>query len=580
MVIAIASHECEEIGDIYLGDTLSTDTSFQDNNDTTEDFVVASDKTIKIASYFLNITSVILPAIPTDPDSSDITITDYTVAGRILTFADSSLIGQSLIITYRKGYVSITKYLGTLTQTADPDLMANAKDTSGNNAWTEDHTLTGRAYIVARLEYNTTVFPQGIPNIKAVVKGVNSIYDPRTSTTGYSENAALCMRDYLAKSYGLRCQPEDINDPSFISGANICDESVPVIVGTGAGYVTDASFYDVGRTILHLASGTGTILAGDVVTVTVVAGTYTVAGVSTEFSASSYSYTVEVALDSGNLLTLAGNGLIAAIPPIATTVNVSPTNFEPRYTCNGSFTLDGKPVDIIKKMLTACAGRLVWSQGQYSLWTAAYNYPVVTLTESDLRDDISIAPAPSRRQRFNTVRGTFVFPAQYWQQIDFPYQQDAATYANDNNEELCQNLELPYTISSATAQRLANIFLQQNLFGCVVTFPAKLTAFRLQPGDVVRLSIAQLKWVNKEFRVQDWQLSDSGGVDLTLREESASIYGWITSQQTIPRYPPAAYISAPNQSLPVYADNASALAAGMSVGQQYRTSDGIVHVVY
>ncbi|MEN6375557.1 MAG: hypothetical protein ABFD75_12385 [Smithella sp.] len=458
LVIALTCHECEEISDVYLGDTLSTDAKYS-------------------------------------------------------------------------GLFSVTKYLGTSTQTANAELIANAKDRAGNSAWTSNHRLRGRSYIICKFTYDATAYASGIPNVKAVIKGVNDIYDPRTTTNGWSDNPALCVRDYLVKSYGLGCDSSsDIDEASFIAAANICDETVSVRVGTGSGYTTDGSYYEVGRTGLYLISGVGTVLAGDTVTITITGGTYDVAGVSTTFPVSANSYIVETALTSGYLV-LSGSGLIAAVPPVACAISVTSSNTEKRYTLNGSFTLDTKPVDIMKKMLTACAGSLIWSQGKYHLYAGAYNVPVGTIDESDLRGDISILPAPSRSQRFNTVRGTFVSPGQNWQQVDFPLRQDATQYAADGSVEVCQSLELPYTISSAMAQRLANLYLFQNLRGISLTWPGKLTCFKYQPGDVLSVNIDELGWVDKEFRVVNWKLADDGGVDLILKEEDSSVYTWTLADE-------------------------------------------------
>ena len=532
LVVVLASHECEEIGDIYLGDTLLTDPKF---NTPTRTAITPKTVTDGVVTMMHDVVSGFAMTYVTldgegSPADTPVPSDAYVRSGRIVTFLDTATWdGVVVSVAYDTTYAwaTVTKYLGTQIQAADPDLIADAVDDAGNHIWTSAHTLTGRCYIVVRLEYNVDIFSQGIPNIKAVVKRVNNIYDPRTETTGYTDNAVLCVRDFLVKKHGLGCGSSDINDTFFNYGANICDEIVPVKVGTGAGYTTDGSLYDVGRTLLKLITGVGTILAGDSITITVVAGTYD--GVA--YLDSITTYVTEDSLSSTSLITLSGTGLSVAVPPVACAVSVVPTNSEKRYACNGSFTLDGKPTDIIKKILTACAGRIVWSQGQYSIFPAAYIYPTFTLSEDDLRGDISITPSPSKRQRFNTVRGTFVSPSQYWQQVDFPFVQDDVQYALDENEELAQTLELPYTLSSATSQRLASIFLQKNLHSCTVEFPAKLTAFPIQPGDTGYLNISQLGLINIEFTVIGWKLSDDGGVDLTLREESTSVYGWTSAKE-------------------------------------------------
>ena len=72
-------------------------------------------------------------------------------------------------------------------------------------------------------------FEQGLPNISAKVKG-RKIYDPRTTTTVWSENPALVIRDYLTDTvYGLGATAAEIDDASFIAAANVCEESVTLI---------------------------------------------------------------------------------------------------------------------------------------------------------------------------------------------------------------------------------------------------------------------------------------------------------------------------------------------------------------
>jgi hypothetical protein len=542
LVIVLTNHEVAGIDDVYLGDTVSTDLKYASLNGGLSSYHCSFNYTvpvggvIKLDHAVLKDLKLYIAPHTVDGVKTLIDPSLYTLVNDRTILCDNSLVGEYIEVAFGMSFVSITKHLGAPDQAADSFLVEEATDHAGNHIWTSEHTLSGRAYLVVRLEYHPVIFPGGIPNIKAIVRGVNDIYDPRTETTGWSDNPALCVRDYLVKSHGIGVPAADINDDSFIAAANICDEQVPIAVGTGTGYMTDGQYYETGMTGINLVSGTGTILAGDTVTITIESGDYSINGTSTHFPASANSYVVETALTSGYLV-LAGGGLIAAIPPTNCAITVHTTNQENRYTCNGSFTLDSKPVDIMKSMLTSCAGRLVWSQGAYSIFPAAYNYPVGTLTESDLRDDISVMPAPSRQQRFNTVRGVFVSPDQYWQQVDFPYQQNAAQYAADGSE-ICQTLELPYTLDSSMAQRLAAIYLNQNLRGIIVNFPAKLSAFPYQPGDVVNLSISQLGWNEKGFRITDWKLSDTGGVDLVMKEEDPAVYGWTLTDQK-PFSPPA-----------------------------------------
>lgn len=124
------------------------------------------------------------------------------------------------------GLIRIKKHNGQADQAADADLVAES-----NGLWTNAHRLRGVAYIYARLQFNQDAFPSGIPSISAIVKG-KKLFDPRTSTTAYSANAALVLRDYLTDTnYGLGADATEIDDDAFISAANICDEDVTLAIG-------------------------------------------------------------------------------------------------------------------------------------------------------------------------------------------------------------------------------------------------------------------------------------------------------------------------------------------------------------
>jgi hypothetical protein len=118
------------------------------------------------------------------------------------------------------GYARVKKHLGTASQAADSDLV------SDSSKWTTNHRLRGVCYVYVRLQWNSEVFTQGIPNISALVKG-KKIFDPRTSVTAYSNNWALVTADYLADtSLGVGHTYSDLDSTALQAAANICDENV------------------------------------------------------------------------------------------------------------------------------------------------------------------------------------------------------------------------------------------------------------------------------------------------------------------------------------------------------------------
>ena len=134
------------------------------------------------------------------------------------------------------GLVRVKAHYGTDDQAADPDLVSEVPD------WTTNHRLRGIAYLYLRFKFDQDAFPNGVPEVTAVIKG-KKIYDPRTGITSWSDNPALCIRDYIFNSrYGLGEALENIDDNAFITAANVCDYyNYPTLTGN-ARYTCNGSF--------------------------------------------------------------------------------------------------------------------------------------------------------------------------------------------------------------------------------------------------------------------------------------------------------------------------------------------------
>lgn len=129
--------------------------------------------------------------------------------------------------------------------------------TRTDGQWTSAHTLTGVAALFVAFEWDTDgTYKNGLPNISALVRGLK-VYDPRSGLTAYSNNAALCIRDYLLRAKekgGLGLTSAEVDDDNFIAQANICDETVTTNDGTVPRYTLNG--------IIELDEGT---TPGDVI---------------------------------------------------------------------------------------------------------------------------------------------------------------------------------------------------------------------------------------------------------------------------------------------------------------------------
>lgn len=86
-----------------------------------------------------------------------------------------------------------------------------------------DYKYTNMTYVYVVFNYDQDTY-QGIPQVTATVKG-KKVFDPRTSLTEYSTNAALCQLDWVRNYMGAT--NEFIDFDSLINAANTADELVP-----------------------------------------------------------------------------------------------------------------------------------------------------------------------------------------------------------------------------------------------------------------------------------------------------------------------------------------------------------------
>ncbi|HXE04489.1 MAG TPA: hypothetical protein VN579_00775 [Bryobacteraceae bacterium] len=344
----------------------------------------------------------------------------------------------------------------------DSDDSSDHSIVSPNNPWDADHKLLGKTCVFLRLHFDEKVFAGGLPQISFLVRGKSDIYDPRTSppSYGYSENAALCIADYLAHpTWGFRsAYGSEIPLPQLIAAANICDETVA------------------------LASG----------------------------------------------------------------------GSEPRYTVNGKFDLSASRGEVLQNLLTSCAGRLTYQGGQFIIWPAAWNgtSPSTAPSLGNMSGPFRWKPTSSIRDLYNGVKGTYVSPANNWQASDIPaYAQDEIHgYPEDDNliadggERRWLDIQLPFTISSATAQRLCKIELLRRRHQGTGTFRYNMAGYSITAMDVIQKTLPFFGWENKllevlahRFTIDKQSVNGNEvtllGTEVDVQETDSSIYDWSDSEE-------------------------------------------------
>ena len=470
MVIVLAGHEVDDISTIYLGDdAVALETNSNDSNG--------------IPIY-----------TPTSVDQYN-------------------------------GKLQVKKHLGDDDQVADANLVADVTQ------WTTDHKISGKAYLYLKFTFDSDVYPNGVPNVSAIVKG-KKLYDPRaTSFTASSGTVSTVNNTITLSSHGL----STFDRATYDANSN-----------TDIGGLSDGSTYyviKIDANTIKLATNYTNCLAVTPISLTSVTGSTTQKFNFTTFSDNPvlcirdylsntiYGMQTESAeINDTNFIASANT-----CDEVVTLTN--PSGTEKRFTCNGSFQLSQSPKVIIENLLTTLGGFLIYSNGKFKIVPATYLSPTVTLNENNLRSGVSINSRVSKKELFNAVKGLYSEPANDYQPQNYPILTNSSYEAEDNGERIYSEFDYAFTNSSRTCQRLSKIQLLKVRQQISFSASFDMTAFNCDVGDTVNITNARMGWTNKTFQVLDWGFGLNGSdgsllITANFKETASAIYDFDTDNYT------------------------------------------------
>jgi hypothetical protein len=185
--------------------------------------------------------TVTLPQTPLSPPAGSIAATwaegsgegqiagslTYSVAGNVVTLSGGpagALYNVSYQYSTGTSLLRIRSWRGTPTQSVGGEIAA---EYPGDMRATDHYR--GVALAVVDIFFDSDVFTSGPPQISALLRGAR-VFDPRTSTTAWSQNPALLKRWYALHANGLAMPADELRDADVIADANVADISTAFTV--------------------------------------------------------------------------------------------------------------------------------------------------------------------------------------------------------------------------------------------------------------------------------------------------------------------------------------------------------------
>ena len=362
---------------------------------------------------------------------------------------------------------------GTPTQAANADLVAQS-----DSKWTASHKLSGIAYLYVRLAFDADVYPNGIPTFTAEIKG-KKVFDPRTNTTGWSDNPALCVRDYLTSTgYGLGEISGNIDDDLTKAAADVCDQTVfsKTRYTTNGSFTTGATPYDLISSILPSMGGSLWYAQG--------------------------KWRMKPAYWTTPVMFLDEDDLRSSIS--VSTRHSRRDNFN---VIKGKFTgpdTNWQSVDYKEVRNESNAGTFVTGLPYSISEVGTTNFTTIGATSNTV-GEVFVA----------TGAGTGTGVADL-------------NLGVDNGLTSVADVDLLFTDTMKEARRLGRITLERNRQQLTIGASFGLKTLGLQVGDNVYITNNRFGWTNKAFEVLSWNFGLTDGLDLqtemTLRETAESVF--------------------------------------------------------
>ena len=162
--------------------------------------------------------------------------------------------------------------------------------------------------------------------------------------------------------------------------------------------------------------------------------------------------------------------------------NAPPSGSQKRYTCNVALNVAQTIEDHEENqsiLASAMLGVVYRSGGQWRMYAGAWSTPAFTLTADDVIGSVEVVTEVRRRDKWNTVNGTFLDASSNYAQQEFP-EVTSSAFVTTDGRKLPKPISLPACTDVYEAQRAAIILLRQSRNRATVTVECGLTHFKVR----------------------------------------------------------------------------------------------------
>lgn len=225
------------------------------------------------------------------------------------------------------------------------------------------------------------------------------------------------------------------------------------------------------------------------------------------------------------------DALVIAAANVCSAAVTTPSGSQNRYNCNGVMLANGGFNENIQTLLDAMRGKCVYMDGKWRIYAGAWVTPTETIEKTDWVGPLQVRASTSRDDRYNAVLAWYVSAQNEYQRTPAYPRTNASFEADDGDERIWIELDLPFCSNEYEAQRHAEFYLRASRNQRMLVGKLRPACTRLRLYDVVYVNFDDLGLQDASFRIMSYDLNPDGSIDVALLEESEAMWLDLTSGQ-------------------------------------------------
>lgn len=198
-----------------------------------------------------------------------------------------------------------------------------------------------------------------------------------------------------------------------------------------------------------------------------------------------------------------------------------------KFNFNGVVQTGARLFDNINELLYTCNGMLIFSNGKYKLkikQTGETASGKRNFNNSNIIGSVTVA-LPDIKSRFNSATIDFnnSDPEVNYNE-DVVVIENAGYLAADGNRPLGLTVEFPHVVTQSEVTQIATSLINQSRRQTMIAFEAAHTAFPIEAGEIITVTLAEYGYNNKLFRVITIELTPENTLNIAAQEyDSAAL---------------------------------------------------------